>query len=153
MKKTVLFCMINALMVFYSHGQIRGYLTDEVDTMDINSIDSALSNCLNNLETNQDWEKCISTFRKKWDDELDKTYHKMLRAMDTTLQKSLIASQYTWRLDLDNDEKMWDDIYEKYKNFYGKEAYFDVMQYFLDRTRERDLDLKFLLKNILEAKQ
>jgi uncharacterized protein YecT (DUF1311 family) len=152
MKKIVLFFVINAFLVIHSDGQIRGYLSEDIDSMEINAIDSALSNCLDNFKTNMDWENCITTYRKMWDDELDKTYHKLLKEMDTTLQKSLIASQFTWKMDLDNDEKMWMDIYSKYKLYYGREAYFDVMQYFLDRTRERALDLKFFLKGIQESK-
>lgn len=152
MKKTFLFFVINFLIVIYCDGQIRSYLSDEQDTIEINSIDSAFSNCLNNFQANLDWENCITTYRKMWDDELDKVYHKLLKEMDTTLQKSLIASQFTWKMDVDNDEKMWTDIYSKYKLYYGREAYFDVMQYFLDRTRERALDLKFFLKGIQESK-
>jgi hypothetical protein len=151
MKKIVLIIIVYVITVICSDGQIRGYLNEEQDTLEVNAIDSALSNCLDNFSTNMEWSSCIATYRKMWEDTLDKVYHKLLKVMDTTLQKSLIASQYTWKMDLDNDEKMWMDIYEKYKLYYGREAYFDVMQYFLDRTRERALDLQFFLKNILES--
>src|SRR6202035_5743894 len=124
MKKILIILSINLLPILNCNAQIRDYLTEEQDSIEMTSIDSGLANCLNNFVTNLDWGNCISTFRKMWEDTLDITYHKLLSKMDSTLRKSLIASQFAWKLDFDNEEKMWMDIYEKYEDSYGRESYF-----------------------------
>ena len=67
--------------------------------------------------------------------------------MDIALQNRLMASQLSWKNDLENDQKFWEAIYSKNPHWYGEEVSASMLQYFLDRTRERALDIKFFLKD------
>jgi hypothetical protein len=153
MKKIVFIILLNCLLASSSNAQIRNYLMNEDDTVQMYHIDSMLANCLNNFQSSEDLVTCLKIHRRMWEDTLNASYNKLLAILDTTLQNRFMASQLSWKTDIENDEKLWDGIYAKNPNWYGEEASTSMLQYFLDRTRERALDMKYYLKDFMLRKK
>jgi len=147
MKKIIIIIAINCMIVGASNAQVRNYLMNEDDTVQMYHIDSMLANCLNNFQSTDDLISCLKTHRILWEDSLNQSYNKLLPLMDTASQNRLIASQLSWKNDMDNDIRLWESIYAYNPNWYGEEASTSMLQYFLDRTRERALDMRFFLKD------
>ena len=147
MKKILIVILLNCFLIGGSTAQVRNYLMNEDDTVQMYHIDSMLANCLNNFQSADDLVSCLRTHTKLWNDTLNQSFNKLLSLMDTTLQNKLMASQFSWKNDMENDQKLWEGIYANNPNWYGEEASTSMLQYFLDRTRERALDMKFFLKD------
>lgn len=153
MKKILILIVLNCFFIGASNAQVRNYLMNEDDTVQMYHIDSMLANCLNNFQSPEDLVNCLKSHRRLWEDTLNQTYNRLMNIMDTTLQNRLMASQASWKSDMDNDVKLWESIYGSNPKWYGEEATTSMLQYFLDRTRERALDMKFFLKDFMLRKK
>ncbi|MEI6816920.1 MAG: lysozyme inhibitor LprI family protein [Bacteroidota bacterium] len=146
MKKVLLFFVFTVLFWGSSKAQTRNYLMDDGDTIQMYHIDSMLVKCLDNFQTNDDLLVCLKSHRKMWEDSLNSYVSKLNVLMDKELQNRLSTSQFAWKTDLDADEKLWEEMHDKNELWHGDETAGTMLQYFLDRVRERALDMKYYLK-------
>lgn len=153
MKKILLILALNGLLITGSQAQVRNYLTNEEDTIEMYHIDSLLAHCLDNFQSPEDLIFCLKSHTKLWEDSLNNSMRKLLALMDTSLQNKFREAQYAWKMDMDNDIKLWEELYSKKKGWYGEESNNVMLQYFLDKTRERALDMRFFLKDFMMQKQ
>ncbi len=153
MKKIVIVIVFNCILIGGATAQVRNYLMNEDDTVQMYHIDSMLANCLNNFQSPEDLVTCLKTHRKLWEDSLDNSYRKLMALVDTSIQNRLMVAEFSWKNDMENDIKLWESIYDSNPHWYGEETSNSMLQYFLDRTRERALDMRFFLKDFMLRKK
>lgn len=110
-------------------------------------IDKSFNNC--EWTTNFEWGECIKKHSELWEKELDNIYQSLLKKLKDTQHKKLIETQTNWtkQIELEKDFLYsFDDLQQKI----GREGMFVSATNFMNKIRERTLELEEILNRLAE---
>lgn len=103
----------------------------------------------NTWTTNSEWGESIEKHSKLWEKELDNIYQSLIKKLDTKQKNKLIDTQNNWvkQIDLEKDFLYsFDDLQFKI----GREGLFVTATNFMNKIRERTLELEEILNRLTE---
>lgn len=110
-------------------------------------IDKSFNAC--EWTTNFEWGECIKKHSELWEKELDNIYQSLLKKLKDTQHKKLIETQTNWtkQIELEKDFLYsFDDLQQKI----GREGMFVSATNFMNKIRERTLELEEILNRLTE---
>ena len=105
----------------------------------------------NNSEwtTNFEWGECIKKHSELWEKELDNIFQSLLKKLKETQHTKLIETQTNWRKQIELEKDFlysFDDLQQKI----GREGIFVSATNFMNKIRERTLELEEILNRLAE---
>lgn len=110
-------------------------------------IDNSFENC--NWKTNYEWGECIKSHTELWNKELDRIYESLLKKLKEPQKEKLIETQSNWEKQLEL-EKDFINSFEDLSLSIGREGMFVSATHFMNKTRERTLELEEILNTMTD---
>jgi uncharacterized protein YecT (DUF1311 family) len=110
-------------------------------------IDNSYKNC--NWKTNYEWGECIKSHSELWSKELDRIYESLIKKLKEPQKEKLIESQLNWKKQLEL-EKDFIYSFEDLQLKIGREGIFVSASNFMNKIRERTLELEEVLNTMTE---
>ena len=109
-------------------------------------IDKSFREC--NWTTNYEWGECIKKHTELWEKELENIYSVLLKKLTSDKNQKLIQTQEHWKKQFDLEKYFFysfDDLQHKV----GREGMFISAITFMDKIRERTLELEEVLTRLI----
>lgn len=110
-------------------------------------IDTSFENC--HWTTNYEWGECIKNHTELWEKELDKVYQSLLKKLNDSQKTKLINTQTSWERQIELER---DFIYsfDNLQRKIGREGMFVSATHFMNKVRERTLELEEVLNIMVD---
>ncbi|RUT71541.1 DUF1311 domain-containing protein [Flavobacterium cupreum] len=124
-------------------GRFSAGSTDEKEHW----IDKSFTNC--EWTTNFEWGECIKKHNELWEKEMDNIYQSLLKKLSEKQKQKLIETQVNWIKQFEM-EKDFVYSFEDLQFKIGREGIFITATNFMNKIRERTLELEEILSRLTE---
>lgn len=110
-------------------------------------IDKSFNNC--EWKTNYEWGECIKSHSELWNKEMNNLYQSLLKKLPEQQKEKLIATQQNWEKQLEIEKDFlysFEDLHFKI----GREGMFVTATNFMNKIRERSLELEEILNRLID---